>query len=846
MTRSFGIRVTTGLLVVRNVIVECVVALGIIVLWGCGGSPLLGQDAEPASPPKSSLQSVSVGTHGVNRYRPGRWGTISIDAINRGSKPTSIEAAAWIGDQKNEQFGRSVWLPAEARRQTWTPVFIPSKRSLNSKPMLYSMSVRESASGEVLSTGRNQDRIESRQLIVPRGSSVYAIIADSEDSHLADSDLLRYLFGVLHPDTAALSIDTRHMPDIPEALDAVDTLVVIGDSLGQDASATEAVQDWVRLGGTLWLVLDTMTSESAQTICGGEPLVQEIDRVSLTAYSLLTDTNARQRVADEVDLERPVRLVRALPEKGNVLATADGWPASVMASFGRGQIFASLLSLDGFFIPKEKLPPEQARNLDQRIWVTTAAQDLMSKLGGSGLGRPLQADTMAEYVTSRIGYRLPDRSTGAVVLATFCAALVVICFVMQRMQRPVLLLPVIGMLSALTIVAFLTMVSSTRTSTDSAITFQMIEASGAQDRLQATGVTGFHSHGNSHPTIQSAAAGMLTFDETFSSGSPIRMVWSDQNKWQLRNATFSSGVRLAEFRESVPLETRAVAIGTFDESGFKGRLTGNVAVNWSDALVAHQSGFSLPVSIDSAGNIATGDNPLPPGQHINTAILNAEQSRRQRVYRSMFDASQRSRVYPSQATLLAWSDPLKLQTGQPADDNPAGAMLASFPIVIKRPERGSRVLIPSTFLPYRSVENKKLKISFSPNFSNTRRTWSSNTFATASTSLLRFEVPGELLPLILDKATLTVKISAPLRDVKILSGRVDSLTEVWSKFSPVGTFSVPFSPELSRKLDDAGRLHVALETGKVQLDELDAANVGTQDRHWQIEWMQFEIQGLIQ
>ena len=212
----------------------------------------------------------------------------------------------------------------------------------------------------------------------------------------------------------------------------------------------------------------------------------------------------------------------------------------------------------------------------------------------------------------------------------------------------------------------------------------------------------------------------------------------------------------------------------------------------------------------------------------------------------MFDATQRSRIYPSQATLLAWSDPLKLDTGRIADDSSAGAMLASFPVVIERPVPGNRVLIPSTFLPYRSVRSKKLKIGIAPTFSNARRTWSSNASSAASTSLMQFEVPTELLPLLVDQAILTVKIAAPLRDVRLLSGHVDSLAEIWSKFSPVGTFSVPLSAESSRKLDDVGRLHVVLEAGAVQLDELDAANVGTQDRHWQVEWMQLEIQGLIQ
>jgi len=843
MSRFSGKRISIIGPVLQNAIFTCVFVLNGLVLSGCGGASLLAQDTESEPP---SRQSVSVGTYGVSRYRPGRWGTIGVDAINRSSEPASMEAAAWIDGQKTDQFGRSVWLPAESRRITWVPVFIPSTRSPNTDPMLYSMSVQKSATGEFLSTGRNKDRIESRQLIVPRGSTVYAVIADSEKSHLENSDLVRYLLRARRPDTAFLSIDALHLPDLPEALDAVDTLVVIGDLLGQDASATEAVQDWVRLGGTLWLLLDTMTNASAQVVCGGELLVQEVDRVSLTSYSLLSDTNVKGRKADEVDLERPAQLVRAFHEQGEVLATADGWPAVVKTQFGRGRVFASLLSLDGFFIPSRKLQPEQARNLGQQFWMTTAAQDLMSELLSSGQGRPLDIDAMREYVTSRIGYQLPDRSTGAVVLAAFCIALIAVCFVIHQMQRPVFLLPVIVILSTLTIVAFLTMASSTRSSTDSTVTFQMVEASGTQDRLQATGITGFHSHSSSQPTIQSAAAGMLTFDGTVSSGPPVRMVWSDQNKWQLQNAAFSSGVRLAEFRESVPLETPAIAIGTFDESGFKGRLTENISVSWSDALIAHQSGFSLPVSIDSEGSIATDDNPVHPGQYINTAILNAEQSRRQKVYRSMFDATQRSRIYPSQATLLAWSEPLKLDTGRIADGSPAGAMLAAFPVVIERPVPGNRVLIPSTFLPYRSVRSKKLKIGFASTFSNARRMWSSNASSAASTSLMQFEVPTELLPLLVDQATLTVKITAPLRDVRLLSGHVDSLAEIWSRFSPVGTFSIPLSAESSRKLDDAGRLHLVLETGAVQLDELDAADVGTQDRHWQVEWMQLEIQGLIQ
>ena len=139
-----------------------------------------------------------------------------------------------------------------------------------------------------------------------------------------------------------------------------------------------------------------------------------------------------------------------------------------------------------------------------------------------------------------------------------------------------------------------------------------------------------------------------------------------------------------------------------------------------------------------------------------------------------------------------------------------------------------------------------MKFGFAPNFSNTRLTWTANTNTTASTALLRFEIPPELLPLAVDGARLTLNISAPLRVVEISSGRLNSLSHVWSRNSPVGTFEISFPSDASRQLESDGGFHVVLKVGAVQLDELDATEAGTQDRNWQIQWMQLEIEGVIQ
>ncbi|MDA1161349.1 MAG: hypothetical protein O2983_17230 [Planctomycetota bacterium] len=804
-------------------------------------------EAERSTDSRSPLQTVHVTTHGVGRYQPGRWGTLSIEAANRGFQAATVEAAAWIGRRANDQVGRSVWLPAEARRTSWMPVVVPSDSSVDEAPMLQWMVVRRSGEGEVFSTGRNQDRIETRQLIEPRENIIFAVITDDDSRNLAKLDLLRRLMEKTQSQVTVLTMSDAHLPVIPEALDAVRVLVVMGDILAQNAAATESVQDWVRLGGTLWLMLDSMNHESAQTICGGELRFTEIDRVSLTSYSLLADTSAVKRVADEAELERPVQLVRVFSESGSVSATADGWPAVVKSEFGQGRIVASMLGLDGFFVPTSNLLPDRLESQNRQIWVTTAGQDLLSEFGRAGSGSPLQTETMKEYVTSRIGYQLPNRSTGAAVLIVFCVSLILVCGIVHRMQKPALLLPGIGLLAVLSILAFLQIAASVQT-TDSAATIQIVEATGTQDRLQVTGVTAFHSQGTTRPQIESTNGGMLRFEHAVSSGSPVRSLWSDQNVWKLQNAEFAAGVRMARFRQTVPIQQPVIAKGTFDENGFRGWLTGNLSSNWSDAIVAGQSRVALPVAIDAAGEIAPAHRSLPPGQYLDSALLNAEQSRRQTIYRNMFDASQRSRIYPARPTLFAWSAPLKLQTGRVDSDDhsQAGAMLAAIPVAIERPDAGMRVRIPPTFLPYRSVKNSSMKFGFAPNFSNTRRTWTANTNTTASTALLRFEIPSELLPLSVDGARLTLNISAPLRVVEISAGRLNSLSHVWSRNSPVGTFQIPFPDDASRQHESDGGFHVVLKVGAVQLDELDATEEGTQDRNWQIQWMQLEIEGLIQ
>lgn len=831
----------------RKILITCAIALASL----CNVKPLTAQvpSDDQQSATVDENQTLHISTHGLGRYLPGRWGTLLIEATNQGTEPAEINSAAWIEGRENEQFGRSVWLPAQSRRITSMPVFIPPRPFSpgDSGPQLYWMGVREADGHEVLAKSANRDHIESRELIMPRAHSVFAVITDNTSRHMELSELLRRSFGSDQIQSVVLPFEPAQLPILPESLDAVSTLIVMGDQLAGNAATVEAVQEWARRGGTLWLMLDTMAAESARVIAGGDLQIHELDRISLTSYALNSTSNSTSPEPDVVDLEQPVHLVRTFAEKTSILSEVNDWPAAVVTPFGQGRILVSTLSLDGWFVPGRIQNADQSGQPDSRLWITTAGHDLMASLNGTGSEVALAADDMAAYVTSRIGYQVPVRFSGAMVLACYCVLLIVVCSVVHRLQKPVLLLPGIAILSVLVVGVFLAIAESSHTTPDGAVAFQLIEAEGTQDRLMASGIIAFHSRDRSKPEIRSSAGGRLDSDGSISSGKPVRTVWTDHHEWQMKNVSLSSGVRLASFQQPVTVRRAVEVRGTFDESGFKGRLLGDLTNRLEDAVLAGQTGFSLPVSIDPSGEInASSSSPLPPGQYLASGLVDAEQSRRQNVYRRLFDASRRRQIYPQRLTMLAWSDPLELQTGPSGTEPPIGAMLITIPVNVDRPAIGQRIRIPSTFLPYRSISMRKLKIGYAPTFSNSRRTWTANTSPGPSTSVLQFEIPEALYPLLVDRATLILKISAPLRTVEISSGHPDALTTVWSRESPVGRFEISFPEVASRQLHSNGGFLVALRVGGVQLEELEQSELGTQDRNWQVEWMQLELEGLIQ
>ena len=109
---------------------------------------------------------------------------------------------------------------------------------------------------------------------------------------------------------------------------------------------------------------------------------------------------------------------------------------------------------------------------------------------------------------------------------------------------------------------------------------------------------------------------------------------------------------------------------------------------------------AVGLRLQDDGSIASGANDaLPAGQYLAAAVLTDRQQRRQEVYRRLFSRPPPP-YFEGQTTLLAWTNgniaPFVVEAG----DRGVGESLVAIPIQFRRPEPGSRILVPFGFLPY--------------------------------------------------------------------------------------------------------------------------------------------------
>jgi hypothetical protein len=167
-----------------------------------------------------------------------------------------------------------------------------------------------------------------------------------------------------------------------------------------------------------------------------------------------------------------------------------------------------------------------------------------------------------------------------------------------------------------------------------------------------------------------------------------------------------------------------------------------------------------------------------------------------------------------------------------------GSALVSIPLAIDRPAPGTRLIIPAPFLSYRGMIRPELNLTalYDPQ----HHSWVSSRNQPART-LLRFQIPPELLPLRIDRAELEVDLNAQARLFEIFTAEGPKTEVLASRHSPVGKIRLLIDRPDALRLDASGGLYLGLAIG-------EASRLPGEEKpssEWKINDLQLQLTGRV-
>lgn len=806
------------------------------------------------------------GAAGVRMFLPQRWGIVGVTVVNPTDHPAEVLSAHSFAGDADLQFARQLWIPARARRTTWYPILPAANSGPGMSLPVQSLLIDRSRGPEVLLSSPGGALIHDELLpSQPNNDPVTGVIADPDDTQTAV--LAQVARAVLRLSGRLPSLDLERLPPTEQSLDALDHVVVGSDRLAEAPAALCAVRRWLRGGGRMWVQLDQVSPATVSLLLGEDFPCTVVDHVGLTRWllrtqrsanpedeaiesSVLLDATGKLPVAAEPEavegridrFEPPVNMARVVVPGARPVHTIDGWPASFWRRAGRGWILFTTVGPRAWVSARAGAGPQRGADTGDVV-AHVEADEPLRQLAFAFLKRKegplLDAQVFGPLLAGQVGHRVISRATVMTVLGTFCLTLGAAAWWLSR-KNSIASLGWIGPAAALSAALLLILLGSWTHGQvpPTAAVAQLVEVTPAAEEVSVTGLLGLYtSEGTSGP-LGAERGGIFLPDHVGQQGTTRRMVWTDLDRWHWENLALSPGLHLTPFEAHAPVSPLSCRV-TFGPAGVRGTAALGPFHDPADAILAFPSGHHLAVRLTTHDSPLTthqleadSADQLPPGRYLATDLLTGEQQRRQAVYERLLDPQAQQR-YPPRATLLTWTAPVDLGFAFLRQARWSGAALVAVPVEVERPAPGTGVLIPAGFLPYQGV----LREDFAPLYDPKKGAWVSARTLPAKT-MLRFQVPRELLPLQIDRATVSVDVSAPGRPLEILAGlgRDEVLA---TRVSPLGRLRIQIDRPEVLQPDAAGGIYLGIAVG-------DSGQAGGQTvAEWAINDLRLELAGRI-
>jgi hypothetical protein len=228
---------------------------------------------------------------------------------------------------------------------------------------------------------------------------------------------------------------------------------------------------------------------------------------------------------------------------------------------------------------------------------------------------------------------------------------------------------------------------------------------------------------------------------------------------------------------------------------------------------------------------------LAPRRYVSGGWLSDEQRRRQAVIEKILTPRAAFVRHLLRPTLFGWGAAVEMGFQFPRHEQRVGTALWAIPLNIDRPPAGTHVVVPSPFVPFR-VTNRPTGAGASPLYDYRTGVWVAS--QKPSEMWLRFQTPEAVLPLQLQRARLTLQITAPSRTVAILRYVDSQKQQVQQVSNPIGRIERTFQDAELPPLDARGGLLVGITVGTAA-----EAESQLERKPWKIEMAQLEIEGVV-
>jgi hypothetical protein len=794
--------------------------------------------AQPGDSPTQDLE-VTPFAFGVHRYEPGNWSTVGVRAFNNHESDEEAMLSVFIDPHSRSQYMRRMWVPARAVRVTWLPLHVPTYIPRNQPYLdLNALKLQGMGRGESLQPQSYDTMISNYVLALDSSLSKTAILfaKSSADAHRIDRtmyELVTKMKERIDGSRITLTFGGDFFPPTPFAYQALDQLVICDDRIVDDSVGLHAIRHWLQQGGRAWLPLDRVNLSTLTALLGDAMGCEIIDRTELNHYMISDLSRYPDSAADEVwQSERAVEFIRVVTDSSDVQCEVDGWPAAFWCGVGNGEVLITTLPPEGFLI-------ENTRH--GSLAVSSALHSISTRFFQTRNAEPVDMEASKPLLIQQIGYRIPSRGRAAVILFLNCGLVCAAGWWLARRKKLEHLAWIAPAAALGATAAFGWMGrAQNRQVPPSAASFQFVQVTPENNSADVLALTAVYSPASLPLPLNFRAGELVVPDVSDLTNVVKRITFDDSGQATWEGISMKPGtVRFVRHYSPITWEKPIRAVAQFGPSGLVGKILGTEQWAISDPVIACPPSPNLAVSLDPDGSFhGRPADVLGVGQYVSGTILDDAQRRRKAIFQQMHRLS-RETGYPHSPTLFAWSETLPAPLSLGPGFAQVGTALVAIPLTIDRTPPGSRFVVPATFVQPRLIHDRR---GLSPAYNSRTGEWVDELMGPMATPL-RFIVPSQVLPCRIDRAKVTVNLTAPSRNLRLYGYHEGEPVLLHEQANPNGTYTIPIENTEALDLDEHGGFVISVEIGEQRGVEDEGKIEAYMQSAWQIRYVRVEVEG---